>query len=127
MSSSEATQLLNENNLTEDWAKFLDNYISSGVPNANTLNHIGKVLGVDAIMQGEIVNIYQADGNCMAGTRAMTRVTVRFSMMGTQNGKMLWESTSDGIKGTATVVESAPPIIEVVNMALDKILITIPF
>jgi len=38
----------------------------------------------------------------------------------------LWEASSDGIKGTPTTLESAPPIIEAVDLAVDKILSNLP-
>jgi hypothetical protein len=47
MAAPEATQLLNDNGLAESWASFLDNYISSGVPDVKKLRSIGEALGVD--------------------------------------------------------------------------------
>ncbi len=127
MSSAEVNRLLNDNNLADDWAVFIDNYVTSGVPDRTILIDIGNALGIDAILQGEIVNIFQQDGEFgYGGNRGKTRVTVRFSMLGTKDGKLLWEATSDGIKGTATKLESAPPIIDAVNLAVDKILGTLP-
>lgn len=125
MSSTEAVRLLNDHELADDWAIFLDNYVSSGVPDAKALNEIGDALNVDAILQGEIVNIFQEDGH-FGSNKGTTRVTVRFTMLDVKEGKLIWESTSDGIRGTATKVESAPPIIEAVNLAVDKILTSLP-
>jgi len=125
MSSAEATRILNENDLSDDWAQFLDDYATSGIPNSNILAEIGSTLEVDAILQGAIVNITQEDGQ-YGGNKGTTRVTVRFSMLDTNEGNLIWESSSDGIKGTATTVGSAPPIIEVVNLAVDKILNSLP-
>jgi PBP1b-binding outer membrane lipoprotein LpoB len=125
MSSSEAIRILNENELSDDWAQFLDDYATSGVPNSNILSEIGSTLGVDAILQGEIVNIFQEDGQ-YGGNRGTTRVTVRFSMLNTNEGNLIWESSSDGIKGTSTTLASAPPIIDAINLAVDKILDSLP-
>lgn len=125
MSSNEAINKLNENNLASTWAIFLDNYSSSGVPDRNVLIDVGKALGIDAIIQGEIVNVFQEDG-VFGMKKGTTRVTVRFSMLSTNSGKLLWEATSDGIKGTVTAMESAPPIIEAVDLAVDKILSNLP-
>lgn len=125
MSSNEAINKLNEMGMANKWAQFLDNYSSSGVPDKNFLIEIGNALGIDAIMQGDIVKISQEDGSYgrNAGT---TRVTVRFTMLSTRSGKLLWEASSDGIKGTATTLESAPPIIQAVELAVDKVLKTLP-
>ncbi len=126
MSSVEATNILNENDMADDWAKFLENYFTSGVPDSKLLSKIGDVLEVDAVIQGEIVSVRQRDGS-FGGSKGQTRVTVRYSMLGVKDGKLLWEATSDGIRGTATTVESAPPIIEAVNLAVDKIVGALPF
>lgn len=124
--SQEAINILNEQGLADDWAKFLENYVLSGVPDATVLQQVGNALQVDAIMQGEMVNIFQQDG-AYGQNGGTTRVTVRFTMLNYKNGKLLWEASNDGIRGTATTLESAPPIIEAVNLAVDKILATIPF
>lgn len=126
VSSAEAIQVLNDSGLADEWARFLDNYNSSGIPNASVLRDIGHVLGVDAVIQGEIVNIQQSDG-VYGGNKGTTRVTVRYSMMGVQSGKLLWEASSDGLRTTATTLESAPPVIEAVQLAQQKILATLPF
>ncbi|MBU2444356.1 MAG: DUF4136 domain-containing protein [Bacteroidetes bacterium] len=125
MSSNEAINKLNENDLASTWAVFLDNYSSSGVPDKNVLYDVGQSLGIDAIIQGEIVNVFQQDG-AYGINKGTTRVTVRFSMLSTNSGKLLWEASSDGIKGTPTTLESAPPIIEAVDLAVDKILSNLP-
>jgi len=125
MSSNEAINKLNEFNLANVWAVFLDNYSSSGVPDKNVLLEVGDKLVIDAIIQGEIVNVFQQDG-AYGINKGTTRVTVRFSMLSTRSGKLLWEASSDGIKGTPTTLESAPPIIEAVDLAVDKILSNLP-
>lgn len=126
VSSAEAINVLNEKGLADEWARFIDNYNASGIPNAGVLKDIGQALGVDAILQGEIVNIQQRDG-VYGGNKGTTRVTVRYSMMGVQSGKLLWEASSDGLRATSTTVEPAPPIIEAIKLAQQKILETLPF
>ncbi len=123
--AAESIELLNEQGLADEWAIFLDNYVSSGVPNTNSLKEFGRVLNVDAILQGEVVNIFQKDGR-YGGNKGTTRVTVRFSMLGTNRGKVIWEASSDGVAGTTTTLESAPPIIDAINLAVDKILQNLP-
>jgi hypothetical protein len=125
LGAAEAIEILNENDMADEWATFLDNYASSGIPNVNSLRRLGEILDVDAIVQGEVLNIFQQDGR-YGSNKGTTRVTVRFSMLDTDKGKVLWEASSDGISGTATTVESAPPIIDAVNLALDKILENMP-
>ncbi|MCH8315453.1 MAG: hypothetical protein IIA64_05725 [Planctomycetes bacterium] len=126
MSSAEATRKLNSAGLVETWANFIDDYVTGGIPNATDLRTIGRALGVDAIMQGEIVSVQQRDG-AYGYTRGSTRVTVRFSMLGTKDAKLLWESSSDGIRATATTMDVAPPVIEAITLAVDKICENLPF
>lgn len=93
--------------------------------NGTFLNQLGTLLGVDAIMQGEMVNVTQQDG-VYGQNKGQTRVTVRFTILGTKEGKLLWEASSDGIKGTATAMEEAPPIGEAVSLAVEKIMANLP-
>ncbi len=122
---SEAVTLLNDKGLADAWAVFLDNYVSSGIPDANVLADIGDALDVDAILQGEIVDIFRQDGH-YGQNKAESRVTVRFTMLDVRRGKMLWEASSEGRKGTITTLEKAPPIIEAITLAVDKVLATLP-
>ncbi|MBD3336100.1 MAG: hypothetical protein GF355_11355 [Candidatus Eisenbacteria bacterium] len=125
MSAAEAQQLLNDHDLVGEWSYFLDSFATSGIPDANTLARIGEALDVDCIIQGEIVNVTQRDG-VYGGNKGTTRVTVRYSMLDTRTGKLVWEASSDGVRTTATTVEPAPPIIEAVNLAVDRILTALP-
>jgi len=129
MSADTATKKLNEADLTEEWAKFLSDYNSSGIPNTKMLFKIGDTLNVDGIMQGVIVNIQQRDGSpgYYYSQRGQTRVTVRYSILGVDSGKLLWEATSDGIRETASAMEEAPPIIEAIILAQEKIVANLPF
>jgi hypothetical protein len=125
MSSAEAIRILSDSGLADRWAVFLDNYVTSGVPDANALKRFGQVLGVDAILQGEIVNVYQQDGT-FGGNKGTTRVTVRLTMLDAHAAKLLWEASSDGLRGNATTVGAAPPIIEAVELAVHSLLNALP-
>lgn len=122
---NEAVEALNNKGLADDWAEFLENYVKSGVPDSQMLREIGNALEVDAIVQGEVVNVYQEDGQ-YGGNKGTTRVTVRFTMLGTRDGSLLWEASSDGLRETGTTLGDAPPVIEAVNLAVDKIIQNMP-
>jgi hypothetical protein len=49
-------------------------------------------------------------------------------MLDCQNRKMVWEATSDGRRETALAGElfHAPPVIEAIQLAVDKVLETLP-
>ncbi|HUM44464.1 MAG TPA: hypothetical protein PKI14_16085, partial [Fervidobacterium sp.] len=123
---SEATAAINEHGLADKWAEFLRNYTSSGIPNTELLFQIGDLLGVDAIIQGELVNVLQRDGD-YALYLGLTTVTVRYSLFGTDSGLLLWEASSDARKETETPLESAPPLIDVILLAQEKINESLPF
>jgi len=125
MGPTESVQALNDHDLAHDWATFVEDYVKSGVPDAEALGRIGKALNVDALVQGELLNVQQEDGE-FGGNKGQTRVTVRFTMLGTRDGTLLWEASSDGIKKTATTLSDAPAIIEAVNLAVNKILENLP-
>lgn len=122
---TESTALLNQVGLTEKYSDFLRDYATSGIPNVTTLKEIGRALDVDAILQGEVFDIYQIDG-AFGVTKGKTSVTVRYALLSTRYGNVLWEATSNAKKATATTVESAPPLYEVIFMAQNKILTALP-
>ncbi len=120
---AEAAQLLNDAGLADAWATFLINYAASGIPDAEVLRSLGDALDVDVIVQGEMVDVYQVDGG--SGEMGQTRVTVRFTMLDTQEGRLVWEGTSEGIKEILTHRE-APPVIEAIDLAVDRLLSSMP-
>jgi hypothetical protein len=127
----EAAQLLNDAGLDDAWATFLITYDPSGVPDKDVLRSVGDALGVDVIVQGEMLNVYQVDGGGAgnSGGKGQTRVTVRFTMLDIRAGRLVWAATSDGIKETAmggSIGTNAPPIIEAVELAVDKLLLAMP-
>ena len=122
---TESTSLLNTEGLTEKYTDFLRDYATSGIPNVSSLKEIGNALNVDAILQGELFDIYQIDG-AFGVNRGSTSVTVRYTLLSTSQGVVLWEATSNAKKTTATKVESAPPLYEVIIMAQEKILTALP-
>lgn len=124
---AEANDRLNDHGLADDYAAFLVNYVSSGIPDRGMLGQFGAALGTDAIMQAEIVQVVQEDAQAgYGGHKGYTRVTVRFSMLDCRNGRVLWEASSDGRRATAGNWGDAPPIIEAVELAVDKILDNMP-
>jgi hypothetical protein len=126
---AEATDLLNKNNLTEKYSNFLRDYSVSGIANSNTLKEIGGILAVDAIIQGEILDVVQRDGH-YPGVMARTSLTLRYYMLSTTQGNILWEATCSASlqpSGLATVWSPPVPITDVIILAQEKILTDLPF
>lgn len=126
ISSADAVRALHEKGLAHEWTRFLHDWNAGGIPDAGLLRTIGQTLGVDAIIQGEISNIEKTDG-VYRTSKATTRATVRYAMLGVQSGTLLWEASSIGLLTTVTTLESAPPIMDVVQMAHQKVLETLPW
>jgi len=130
LTTTEATDRLNENNMAEKYSDFLRDYAVSGIPNVKTLNEIGMALEVDAVIQGEIFELVQRDGH-YPGVMARTSLTLRYSLLSTSNGDVLWEATCSvslqpsGL--TASVWSPPPPIIDVIQLAQEKILTDLPY
>ncbi|MFC1725320.1 hypothetical protein ACFL4T_06810 [candidate division KSB1 bacterium] len=127
LNPAESVRILNENDLVDDWGYFMNNFVSSGIPDSKVLSEIGKALEVDAILQGEVLNVFREDGfPGDAGRNGLTKVTVNFTLLGIDDARLLWEASSDGIKRTLTSIESAPPVIEAVDLAIGKIMENLP-
>ena len=111
--------------MAEKYADFLRDYAVSGIPNVKTLNEIGKVLEVDAIVQGEIFDLEQKDGH-YPGVMARTSLTLRYSLLSTSKGDVLWEATCNvhlKPRGLLVTVWSPPPAIgDVIRLAHEKVL-----
>lgn len=124
----EAARGLNDADLAETYARFVEDFALSGIANTEYLREVGEALDVDAIMQGEVVRAFQEDGETtmFGGSKGTTRVTVRFVMLDTSDGRLLWEASSDGIRKTALNGGDAPPVIEAVELAMEKIIANLP-
>lgn len=124
---SKALRLINESGLASEWANFVSDYYTSGIADRKVLSKFAKALNVDAIFQGQMFNIVQADASDFVSST--TRVSVSFSIVETKTAKVIWEATSDGIrkedKGLFDGGE-AVPIKEALDLAIDKIKENIP-
>ncbi|MGH9369255.1 MAG: hypothetical protein ACRD3M_16460 [Thermoanaerobaculia bacterium] len=121
----EAVQLLNQHNLVAEYDLYLTTLAQSGIPNAEIMRRIGQALQVDAIMQGQIVGLFQQDG-AYGRNAGITKFTLRYSIVSTQDGLLLWETFGDVDERTATTVENAPALELVLPKATAIILKSIP-
>ena len=122
MGAGEAIDKINAANLADEWAVFLRNYNTSGIPNTHIVKRIGAVLGVDAIIQGSVLSVSQKDSNGF--DYPMTRVNVRYGAINAKTGAMLWEISSEG--SIQPYSYTAAPVIDAVRLAHGKILSSIP-
>jgi len=124
--NSERTQkIMEKKDLINDWEKFLDEYLTYGRPDLEILSAIGVALDSDAILQGEILDTKQKDGEPSVNV-GTSEVTIRFRLFDVNKGRLLWEVCSIGCKNTGTDYETAPPLFEAARIAANKIAENIP-
>lgn len=124
-SPSESISLFKNNHLSDKWIKFLDTYEVYGRPDAEILNTIGSTLKIDGILQGEIIELTQLEGQ-VGLNRATTKAKVRYRLFDVYRGRLVWEATSDGSKIAATDTEPLPPVSDALRLAIDKISLYLP-
>lgn len=127
--ATESVSLLNAAAKADKYSEFLRNFSQSGIPDVNTLKEIGKALEINAILQGEVFSIEQLDGTTIytgAGSFGKTSLTVRYMLLSTSNGTILWDATSNAFKLSEKIGEPAPSLLEVIQMAQEKILTALP-
>ena len=122
---SAALRGINEANLAKEWADFVEDYYTSGIANQVLLTKVAEALGVEAVLQGQLENVFQQDGNGW-DQRGVTRITISFSIVEAATGKRIWEAASDGIRGNATEFGPAPPVADAIETAMAKILANLP-
>ena len=124
----EAVTMLNAGGLADKYSQFLRDYTQSGIPDIKILNEIGTALGVDAIIQGEVFSISQTDGYSVNNLEfyGKTSVSVRYILLSTVNGGVLWEATGTAYKLSDKANDPAPTIYEAIQIAQAKILSALP-
>jgi hypothetical protein len=118
-------ELLNQAKLVNSYDTLLAVLENTGIPNTEILNKIGNKLGVDAIIQGFVKEVFQRDG-VYGGNRGETRIIIKYIMLSTSSGDVLWEARCEGYKGTATTLAKAPPIEDAIEIIKGKIVSAMP-
>ncbi len=121
----DAIDKLNQDTLTAKYYDYLVRYSTTGIPDRDLIKKIGYSLNVDAIIQGEIFGITKIDG-AYGKNVGQTRCSMRYSLLSAKDGKILWETTTEGYKKTITALESAPPLSDVIEECMNKIIEAIP-
>ncbi len=122
MGAGEAIEKINAANFADEWASFLRNYNTSGIPNTNVVKRVGAKLGVDAIIQGSVLAVSQKDSNGF--DYPITRVNVRYGAISSITGTLLWEISSEGV--IQPYAYTAAPTIDAIRLAHKKIVESIP-
>lgn len=121
---SKSLRMISDAGLASDWADFVEDYFTSGIPDRVILNKIEKALNVDAVFQGQLYNVAQVDAVFM-GPHAYSRVSLGFSILETRTAKTIWDVSADG-SYTQPIDMSAPSIKKVIDIAMKKIKANMP-
>ncbi len=123
-SPSASLRKTNDSVLASEWNDFVEDYYDSGIVNKKILYKISNSLGVDAVLLGQLISVYQSDGNGW-DTTGTTIVTVIYSMLEVSTAMTIWEVTADGFVKREIDI-AAPPISEAINLAIEKITHNVP-
>jgi hypothetical protein len=124
ISSSASLRKINGSGLASEWNDFVEDYYNSGIANKKILYKISNSLGVDAVLLGQLISVYQSDGNGW-DTTGTTIVTVMYSILEVSTAMTIWEVTADGMVKREMDM-AAPPISEAIDMAIEKITQNVP-
>lgn len=122
--ATESVTMLNDGGLAEKYSEFLRNYSQSSIPDVKILQEIGRSLGVNAILQGEVFSVNQMDAPSKM-YYGKTSLQMRYILLSTSNGSILWDSSSSAFK-LSEPGQPAPAIYEVIQMGQEKILNSLP-
>jgi len=128
ISPDEAIEKLNNDSLVEKYFKYLVQYSSSGIPNTSIVKEVGKSIGADVMIQGEIFGIIKKDGDIWDNTEGKTSCKVRYSMITSIDGNVIWETTTEAYvkTGAFDFDPEAPVLMEVLKEAMDDIIESMP-
>jgi hypothetical protein len=122
---TESTEMLNKENLTKEFTDFLVGFEHSGIPNTVFLNNLKSKFDIDAIFQGRMSEVVQHDKN--ESGKAQTGFTIRYTLLSTSNGNILWEGTcSAKIVYGKSKSKFSPPFSDVGALAKEKIILSLP-
>ncbi len=125
LSHSETMKLIVENVLEGELEEFLDKYNTEGIVDKLILHKFSRHLGIDGIMRGRLINKEQNEGDGFF-LRGENRIMISYSILKCKTGKSIWEVTANGVRVNALNTIEPPPMIEAVNLAINKVTDSIP-
>lgn len=120
-----SAQALSDASLAERYDAFLRGYTITGIPNPQLLADIGRALHVDAIIQGEVIEIIQRH-ELLDVQSGETLVTIRYRMTDTRTASILWEGTGHASAGKRELVRRVPPLPELIAAAEQEVIMVLP-
>ena len=124
VSANNFANFLNDEGLVDEYSDFIEDYVTSGIANREFLLKLANN-GYDGVMMSELSNAFRQDG-VYGMHQGQTRITIGVTIINTKTNDIVWTASADGLKGTPTTLDVAPPMIEAVNLAVDKIKESVP-
>jgi PBP1b-binding outer membrane lipoprotein LpoB len=121
ISPETAIQKLDKDSISYKYYKYLDANSASEKINAEMIKQIGSTLHCDAILQCEIYNI-SVKGGVYGRRFANTSCNLRYSLISTKDGSILWRAQSKAYERTSETDEPAPPLYEAIENGMDDII-----
>lgn len=125
LGATESVKMVNDAGLAEKYSEFLRNYSQSSIPDVKVLQDIGKALGVNAILQGEVYSVEHKDA-VSGGDYGKTSLVIRYVLLSTLNASVLWDSSCSAFKLSSDPGKQAPSIYETILVGHEKILSSLP-
>ncbi|OGU55190.1 MAG: hypothetical protein A2V66_00540 [Ignavibacteria bacterium RBG_13_36_8] len=126
LDTEQSIELLKQNDLLEDWKIFWNNYLTNQHIDKNLLLTIGKRIKIDAIVQGNVLDISKQ----LPVHRKIigeTSAKLKYSIFSTTSGKLLWEANSFSKQINAHTDQATPMAMEALDIALDEIMDNFPY
>lgn len=116
-----AIQKLDKDSTSYKYYKYLDTNSASGNINVEMIKNIGNTLHCNAILQCEIYNISIKNG-VYGRSFGNTSCNLRYSLISTKDGSILWRAKSKAYERTSETDEPAPPLYEAIENGMDDII-----
>lgn len=118
-------RILRKQNMDSNWQAFYEYYHNYGRPDANALGGLYIALKTETILHIKLRDIVQQNGKFNEKTAVSSAIVV-CSIFHTQKNRLIWEGISEGIKENELTFEKAPPLIDAIEVAIDKIMVNFP-
>lgn len=121
-----SSKTMKENNVEKVWDDFWNLYLSTGTIDETKLFDIAEVLKVNAVLQGQVVEVEKVYGEHRK-TIGQTTAKMKYALFSLKSGKLLWEATVTGTQENAHSDQPVPKVLEAVDVAILNLVNELPF
>jgi hypothetical protein len=120
------TIFLKDKGMEKKYTEFIKSYKISGIFDSSFLLNLKKELKADAVLLREVKEIIQKDGIMINEEPVFTSVIIKYSLISTVDGKILWEARSKAIVRNPLNIARAPKVMDAMLIAQRKLLKALP-